>query len=55
MVAKGKDGWRRVTFILTRDHLEKLKELGYRERKTIKGVIDEALGVYLEGKKRLNP
>jgi hypothetical protein len=34
--------------------LEKLKALAYWERKTIKEVIDEALGAYLEGKV-LNP
>jgi len=41
------DGWTRATFILRKDYLEKLKELAYWERKTIKGVIDEALGSYL--------
>jgi hypothetical protein len=45
------DGWTRATFILRKDHLEKLKTLAYWERKTIKEVIDEALGSYLEGKK----
>lgn len=44
-------GWTRATFILRKDYLEKLKELAYWERKTIKGVIDEALGSYLGGKK----
>ncbi len=34
-----------------RHHLEDLKALAYWERKTIKGVIDEALGSYLKGKK----
>ena len=48
------DGWTRATFILTRDHLEKLKALAYWERKTIKEVVDEALGTYLKEKK-LNP
>ena len=45
------DGWTRATFILRKDYLEKLKELAYWERKTIKGVIDEALGDYLKRKK----
>jgi len=45
------DGWTRATFILKKHHLEKLKTLAYWERKTIKEVIDEALGSYLEGKK----
>ena len=45
------DGWTRATFILRKNHLEKLKELAYWERKTIKEVVDEALGSYLKGKK----
>jgi hypothetical protein len=44
------DGWTRATFILKKDHLEKLKALAYWERKTIKEVVDEALGSYLKGK-----
>ena len=45
------DGWTRATFILREHHLEKIKELAYWERKTIKEILDEALGAYLEGKK----
>ena len=48
------DGWTRATFILRKHHLEKLKALAYWERKTIKEVIDEALGSYLR-EKRINP
>ena len=48
------DGWTRATFILRKHHLEKLKALAYWERRTIKGVIDEALGSYLKGKKFSN-
>ena len=44
------DGWTRATFILRKDYLEKLKELAYWERRTIKEVIEEALGSYLKGK-----
>jgi len=44
------DGWTRATFILRKNHLEKLKALAYWERRTIKEVIDEALDSYLEGK-----
>jgi hypothetical protein len=44
------DGWTRATFILRKHHLEELKALAYRERKTIKEVIDEALESYLERK-----
>jgi hypothetical protein len=42
------DGWTRATFILRELHLEKLKALAYWERKTIKEVMDEALGSYLK-------
>jgi hypothetical protein len=45
------DGSTRATFILRKHHFEDLKALAYWERKTIKGVIDEALGSYLKGKK----
>ncbi len=45
------DGWTRATFILKKSHLEKIKELAYRERKTIKEVIDEALESYLKARK----
>jgi hypothetical protein len=46
-----RDGWTRATFILRRDYLERLKAFAYWERKKIKEVIDEALGLYLKGKK----
>jgi hypothetical protein len=45
------DGWTRATFILRRDYLERLKASAYWERKKIKEVIDEALGLYLKVKK----
>jgi hypothetical protein len=48
------EGWTRATFILRRHHLEELKALAYWERRTIKEVIDEALGAYLKGKKCSN-
>jgi len=44
-------GWTRNTFILRKEYLEKIKALAYWERKTIKDVIDEALGSSLTGKK----
>ena len=44
-------GWTRNTFILRKEYLEKIKALAYWERKTIKDVIDEALGSYLKGKR----
>ena len=46
-----KDGWTRATFILRKDHLEKLKSLSYWERKKIKEVVDEALTFYLRKKR----
>ena len=46
-----KDGWTRATFILRKDHLEKLRSFSYWQRRKIKDVIDEALSSYLEGKK----
>ncbi len=45
-------GWTRATFILRKDYLGRLKGLAYWERKKIKEVVDEALGLYLNGKKR---
>ena len=46
-----KEGWTRATFILKSDYLEKIKALAYWDRKQVKEVIDEALGLYLKGKK----
>ena len=46
-----KDGWTRATFILRKDHLEKIKAVAYWKRKNIKEVMDEALKTYLRGKK----
>jgi len=45
------DGWTRATFVLRKDYLRKLKAVSYWDRKKIKEVIDEALGIYLKGKK----
>ena len=46
-----KDGWTRATFILRKEHLDKIKSVSYWERKKIKEVIDEALRSYLKEKK----
>lgn len=46
-----RDGWTRGTFILKKNHLEKIKALAYWERKTIKEVMNEALESYLKGRK----
>ncbi len=47
-----REGWTRATFILRKDYLERLKRRAYWERKKIKEVVDEALRLYLSGKKR---
>ena len=44
------NGWTRNTFILRKQYLQKIKALAYRERKTIKDVVDEALGLYLKSR-----
>jgi hypothetical protein len=49
-----KAGWTRGTFILRKDHLEKIKSLAYWERKQVKEVMDEVLGDYLR-RKRIKP
>ena len=46
-----KEGWTRATFILRKEHLEKIKSVSYWERKKIKEVVDEALRLYLKEKK----
>jgi hypothetical protein len=46
-----KDGWTRATFILRKNYLEKIKSSAYWERKRVKEIMDEALGIYLKGKK----
>lgn len=46
------DGWTRATFILRKRHLEELKAIAYWERKTIKEVVDEALGSFLKERKK---
>ena len=48
------DGWTRATFILRKDHLEKIKSLAYWDRKQVKEVMEEALGGYLRSK-RIKP
>jgi hypothetical protein len=40
-------GWTRATFIIREEYLAKLKDKAYWERKAIKDVLDEILGVGL--------
>jgi hypothetical protein len=47
---KGPDKWKRATFIVRRDHLEKIKALAYWERVTATELLDRALETYLKGK-----
>ena len=49
-----KNGWTRATFILKTDYVEKIKALAYWERKKVKEVVGEILGLYLKGK-RIKP
>ncbi len=44
-------GWTRATLIVREEHLRKLKALAYWERVTIKYLMDQALGAFLEGKR----
>ncbi len=48
------EGWTRATFIITKDHLEKVKDLAWWERVTIKEVMHDALKHYL-ARKDVNP
>jgi hypothetical protein len=45
------EGWTRATFILRDDYLQRIKGLAYWDRKSVKEVIDEAIGTYLKGKR----
>ena len=47
-------GWTRATFIITKEHLDKIKDLAWWERATIKQVMHDALKKYLEDK-NINP
>lgn len=48
--SKRPDKWKRATFIVRREHLEKIKALAYWERETATELLDRALGDYLKGK-----
>lgn len=47
------ENWTRATFIVREDLLEKLKDLAYTNRTTIKDEINGALAEYLEGKETI--
>jgi hypothetical protein len=42
-------GWTRATFIIREEYLSKLKEKAYWDRKAIKDVLDDILGLGLAG------
>ncbi len=46
-----KEGWTRATFILKKEHLEKIKAAAYWDRKKVKEVMDEALDAYFRRKR----
>jgi len=51
-IKKGlKEGWTRATLIIKDEHLEKIKEVAYWDRKKIKEIVDEALTSYFKNKK----
>jgi len=42
--------WTRATFIVKKEHLEKIKALAYWDRRKVKDIVDEALESYLMSK-----
>ena len=48
--APDRDAWTRATFIVRRDKLDKLRAVGYWDRKSLKQVLDQALETFLKGK-----
>lgn len=48
---KAPENWKRATFIMRKDALEKLRALAYWERLTVTELLDLALAAYLKGKK----
>jgi AmiR/NasT family two-component response regulator len=45
-----REDWTRATFIVRKEHLEKIKALAYWERKKVKEVVEEALEYHLKEK-----
>lgn len=48
-------GWTRTTFIIKEEHVQKLKEIAYWERITLKKLIEEALTTFLDNKSLQTP
>lgn len=49
--AEQEGDWIRSTFIIRKEYAENIKAAAYWERKMIKDIVDEALGVYFKNKK----
>lgn len=45
------EGWTRATFILKKEYLEKLKDLAYWDRVTVKYLLNESLKTFLKDKR----
>lgn len=42
------EDWERQTFIIRKSHHQKLKDIAYKERITLKEALDKALGSFLK-------
>lgn len=42
--------WTRASFLVRESYLDKLKDVAWTDRKTVKTVLDEALALYLKDK-----
>jgi hypothetical protein len=47
-----KESWTRATFIVREKYAEKLRDIAYWDRVTLKEVLDEALGAYIQRRER---
>ena len=47
-------GWTRATFIVTEETLDKIKDLAYTRRESLKDIVEDALREYLQGKKTIS-
>ena len=43
-----RDGYTRATIIVKEEYIDKLKEVAYRDRSTLKDVIGQALAMYID-------
>jgi len=47
------ESWTRATFIVREDMLKRLKEYAYTDRRSIKGIVNEMLEWYIDGKESI--